>query len=369
MEIIVTLLIISPLILFTGWLAFGRFKVDLPIAVGAIFIGLASVMVYMIGKSGKTTDYEVWNGQVTGKSVERVSCEHSYACNCRPVTTCSGSGKDRTCTTSVQCDTCYEHSFDYDWILYTNLAHGIRISRVDRQGKVEPPRYTTAKSGDPVAEVHTFTNYVKAVDESIFNPDKGIGSLEAYMNSVPGYPISIYDYHYISRFIPVGFAAPADEVKRWNLDIANMLKTLGPTKQANVIIMPVKTADPNFFYAVQKKWLNGKKNDIVVMLGVDEYPKISWVKVMSWTDRKLFITTLEDDIEQIGTLDREKIISAIQSDTVKYFERKRMRDFQYLESEIRPEPWVVVFAFLIDIIGSVLLLQFMRRKFPFHNRY
>src|SRR4051812_22989724 len=63
---------------------------------------------------GQTMDEEVWNGHVTSKEQVRVSCSHSYSCNCRQSCTSSGKG-GQSCTTV--CDTCYEHSNDYDWDL------------------------------------------------------------------------------------------------------------------------------------------------------------------------------------------------------------------------------------------------------------
>ena len=61
-------------------------------------------------------DREVWNGVVSSKDSEHVSCSHSYQCNCHE--SCSGSGKDKSCHES--CDTCYEHSYDVDWNVFTS---------------------------------------------------------------------------------------------------------------------------------------------------------------------------------------------------------------------------------------------------------
>src|SRR3972149_2325862 len=46
-----------------------------------------------------TSDTEVWNAKVVSKNHARVSCSHSYPCNCREV----DCGED--CTMTV-CDTC-----------------------------------------------------------------------------------------------------------------------------------------------------------------------------------------------------------------------------------------------------------------------
>src|SRR5574342_424492 len=111
-----------------------------------------------------THDVEVWNGVVTGKEQNTVSCSHSYQCNCRQ--SCTGSGKNQSCTTV--CDTCYEHSHDYDWDVYTSINDTITIDRVDRQGVNEPSLWTAVKMGEPVSVTHSYKNYIKASPGTLF---------------------------------------------------------------------------------------------------------------------------------------------------------------------------------------------------------
>ena len=117
---------------------------------------VAAGIVYAVGYSNKITDQEIYNGEVTGKEKTRVSCEHSYSCNCRE--SCSGSGSTRSCSTT--CDTCYEHSYDVDWRVKTSV-HEFNIQRINRQGTQEPPRWTKVTVGQPTAFVYKFTNYIR----------------------------------------------------------------------------------------------------------------------------------------------------------------------------------------------------------------
>src|ERR1035437_10316243 len=105
------------------------------VAVSAMIAGasfIIAVITLSVGMFSETADTEVWNGKVTSKEKEQVSCSHSYSCNCRSVQSCSGSGKDRSCTSSTQCDTCYEHNHDFDWVVHTTIG-GKEIDRIDRQ--------------------------------------------------------------------------------------------------------------------------------------------------------------------------------------------------------------------------------------------
>lgn len=301
---------------------------------------------YALGNIGQTHDNEVWNGSVTSKKMERVHCRHSYDCMCVSVSC----GKD--CTTRV-CQTCYEHIFDNDWNLYSDLG-GMRISTIDRQGLREPPRWTRARAGDPVAQTHSFTNYVKAVPESLYHANPNLKL--KFSGMIPEYPLRIYDYHYLDRVLTVGVSLP--DLAQWNLDLANALRYLGPNKQANVIIVVVKTPDPAYQYAIESAWIGGKKNDIIVLLGVTSPPRIDWVRISSWTDRQIFKVQLRDALMIVGELDRTRVIDTIDVHTRATFVRKNMADFEYLKDEIEPPEWVIIALAILGIIGSLGLSWF-----------
>lgn len=333
---------------------------------------ILSIMIYGIGYSNKIIDQEIYNGEVTGKEKIRVSCEHSYSCNCRE--SCSGSGSNRSCSTT--CDTCYEHSYDVDWRVKTTVKE-FNIQRIDRQGTQEPPRWTKVTIGQPTAFVYKFTNYIMGVDASLFNFNNNVNtSLDKY---VPAYPLNVYDYHYLDRVLPVNI--PANQIKdldKWNYQLALKLRKLGPQKQCNIIIMLVKLDDPNFEYNVKKMWLGGKKNDIIVMLGIPNYPEteISWVRILSWTDREDFKVNLRDALFDLKNLEMNSVLNVIEEHVSKNFVRKRMRDFEYLKYEIQLSDELYIFGILIgplliSIFSVFLLFQYKKnqRRSIFNGRF
>jgi hypothetical protein len=146
--------------------------------------------------SSNTRDVEVWNGQVTGKYSEKVSCSHSYSCNC--YRSCSGSGKNRSCSTI--CQTCYEHSYDVSWRVESNIGT-YTISRIDRRGLSKPPRWDRVKIGEPVSDTHTYTNYIKGSPDSLFHKKK---LLKKYQKDLPKYQSKVYDYYRLNRLVNLG---------------------------------------------------------------------------------------------------------------------------------------------------------------------
>jgi hypothetical protein len=321
-------------------------------------IGIVVLVVvagWYTGRYSQVADQEVWNGKLLSKSSDHVSCSHSYDCNCKDVCTTNSKGQ-RSCTR--KCDTCYEHRYDVDWNLHSSIGD-MTVSRVDRQGVQMPSRWARAAIGDPVADTHTFTNYVKGASDSLFSAVAEQQALEKYKSTIPAYPLNVFDYHYVNRVLPVGVSMP--DISDWNADLALRLRDLGPAKQVNWVVVVAKQGDPAWADALRVAWLGGKKNDVIVVFGTSNYPKIDWVRVLSWTDQELFKVQLRDELLAMGTLDRQQVFDVLEKHVKASFTRKHMRDFEYLENEIQPPTWVVILLFVLSVVGSVgLSLYFVR---------
>lgn len=318
-----------------------------------VIVGLG----YGISRWTATSDTEIWSGRITGKEKNTVSCEHSYSCNCRE--TCSGSGSSRSC--SQTCDTCYEHSHDYDWDLYTNINSTITIDRVDRQGVDMPSRWGTAFINEPVAIEHSFTNYIKANPKTVLTR---IGNKPIEGLPVPLNPVETYDYYRVNRFLQVGYADP--NARDWNWLLNELNATYGPSKQVNVIVVAVKTANPDYSYLLEEKWLGGKKNDLIVLIGVPEYPKIAWVKILSWSKAENLKVELRDSIMEIGSMERRNdILKATENQIRTNWQRRHMKDFEYLMAGMQPSTGWTVFLFVFGTLVSLGLAIYFWNEDPF----
>lgn len=325
----------------------------------AITVGVAALVVsvgFFGGRYSQTADSEVLNGQVTSKAPERVSCSHSYSCNCSE--RCSGSGKSRSCSTT--CSTCYDHAWDQNWVLRTTLGD-MNVARVDRRGLTEPPRYARAAAGDPVASTRGYENLIKGAPDSLFNALREQAALAQFQQKVPAYPLNVRDIHYLDRVL-LASGATVPDLAQWNQDLALRLRTLGPAKQTNVVIVMAKEASSAFGSAVQATWLGGKKNDVIVVLGIPDYPKLSWARVFSWSDNELFKVQLRDDLQAMPTVDRVAVINAIEKHVAAGFKRKPMADFEYLRNEIHPPMWLTALLAFLGALASVLTSWFMAKN-------
>jgi hypothetical protein len=321
--------------------------------------------VYFAGTVGRTWDNEIWNGEITGKERDHGHYLRPYQCNC--YTTCSGSGANQSC--SETCSTCFEDRYTVTWSAKSSIG-SFTIQHLDRGSSSvyntpDPGRYTIVQIGDPCSKAVSFTNYVKAVPESLFHANPLLQ--EKFAGKVPAYPGNIYDLYKIYRVLSV--EVNVSDIAAWNHELSLTLRKLGPHRQANAIIVFVNTNDPNYQYALESAWLGGKKNDIIVLLGTPNYPNIDWVGVVSWTDKQLFKVQLRDDLLALKQVDRTKILETIDKHTSTTFVRKNMKDFEYLKDQIEPPLWVVLLALVLGVFASLGASFYFYHNDPFKDAF
>jgi hypothetical protein len=320
--------------------------------VGCQILGILFITVigYFISVSTKTYDTEIISGKVVGKSREIVSCSHSYPCRCRQ--SCSGYGKSRSCSTV--CDTCYSHSFDVDWDVKSTIGT-FTINRKDSQGLIEPERWTKVETDEPVSKEISYTNYIKAVPDSLYSQaaiDPQVAKIE--------YPNKVYDYYKVDRVVDVDLGLSKKLVKSLNEKISNDLKDIAAKKQVNLVIVFTKNTNAMFAEHLKNAWLGGKKNDLVLVVGSTKFPEIAWVSAFGWSRNNMVNINVRDAVREYGKIDEHIVTLAIKGIN-KYWDRNRMRNFQYLENEIEPNTTAFVIISIVGLIGvigsSILIIK------------
>lgn len=307
---------------------------------------------------GNTTDVEAWNGVVTAKQRNTVSCSHSYQCNCYE--SCTGSGKDRSC--SQVCSTCYEHNHDYDWDVYTSNGETITIEREDRQGVNQPIRWTRVTIGEPTSVSHKFENFIKGAPGTLF---RKTGQMDRFKGSIPSYP-KVYDYYHLDRLIdPSGSVRDS---RAWNEQLSQINAKLGHSKQVNAMVL-VTTQPREYYFALEQAWIGGKKNDAVLVVGVDSEMKPIWTEVMAWVSDESFRINLKEEILNLPRLEREATLSVLEKHISLNFKRKPMHDFEYLKASIVPTTTQWIVSLLIGSMLAIGLTFLFHNVDPFEDRF
>ena len=297
-----------------------------PLLVGLVVANLVTYLFY----DASMSDTEIRNGRVVSKRIEKVSCSHSFPCNC---------------DSKGHCSTCYEHANDYNYVVATSIPNEFHIDRIDNQGKKVPPRYEQVKAGDPVSMQFTYDNYIKAAKNSLFNESE----LKYDISEVPAYPEHVFDYHYVNRVNGIG-ATP-----EMNMKLQNLLADLGPKYQINAVIM-LTNEGQDFVDALKTKWLGGKKNDVIMVFRVDAAHLIENVWVVSWTDQSLFKEELRDSLHDMVKFDIDKTLAAFELQVKKNWYRKRMADFEYIKDQLD----LTINEYIITIVATLLLMGIIK---------
>lgn len=355
-------------VIFMPKMSDGYVSTEGAIGMGAVGV-LISLGIFAGGLYGSrvsaTADTELLNGEITDKTRAHGSYQRPYDCNCRQVRSCSGSGKNRSCSTSTKCDTCYEPRYTVKWTAISTVGN-FTIDSLDRGSSSvyatpDPHRYTIIEKGEPACVQHSYTNYIRGVPDSILRP--AAAEVKAkYAGKIPEYPINTFDFYRANRLVTAGLAVP--DAALWNKNISIASSYLGPRKQTNIVVVLTSYSD-DFFFALQDAWVNGKKNDIVVVIGQSKYgEKADWVRIMALTESDLLQVKLRDAILDLESINPASVVSATQDIALKHYQRKSMRDFKFLEDQIDPPTWViasslggVVLAYLLAFIFTPRLVR------------
>jgi hypothetical protein len=310
------------------------------LVVSLLLVGVLSLVQQM-----KMYDTEVWSGVVTGKERNTVSCEH-ISCNC--YTTCSGTGKTRSCTR--HCSAC--HDWDVDWDVYTTLGT-YDIDRIDDQGLKEPSRWTIVQKGEYVTDTRSYKNPLLADEKTLFVELPEMKQAGYYY---PKYP-EIYDYWKIQRVS--GITGPLRN--ELNSLLNERLKTVGPKKQLNIILVGTTVTDPKYFNGLMADWRGGKKNDVIMVYGLDSSNAINWFRsnsyVMGMGNKELHNRLVSN--ASGGILTPQHVSS--QLDLIeKHFNRLSTDEIKFKAMAVDTPLWLVVLLTLINLVTSILLGKYMK---------
>lgn len=321
----------------------------------AISIVISGVSVLFL-LSMTPRNVELLHGQVVDKKRVKVSCQHSYQCNC--YTSCSGTGSNRTCTRI--CQTCYEHSYDVDWRVYHDISmmgSNINIRRVDRRGVTEPPRWTRVEVGEPFSMEHSYPDYIQLAPNSLFYKEN-VNTVPEYQETIPRYPFvrNVYDTVNILKTHDFSFL----NLTEWNDTLRNHLKEWSPEQHVNVIFMFTKH-DRMFAEYLKNEWQNGRKNDAVIVVNIDSELNPEWVEVFSWSKEKYFNSIVKAELANLDQFTVDNVFNVLDTN-IEHFERRPMEEFEYLKWEREYAWWQVMIVLLLQFGGNITISYLIVKK-------
>lgn len=316
-----------------------------------IQIGVVCLIFYIsffitIRNATGIMDKEILSGYVTSATYEESWTErvkHTY-------TTTHRVGKSSYTTTHTYYTNDYRSP---KWYVNTTLGNvnidSIEYNRLktlfDNESKISDSHYNQVSIGDGktyevsykglqvskvpkdlvyVTQQHDYENLLK-VSNSLFVVKAKSGKY----NPIP-YPYNT-GYNCYTRVLN---DAKLDNelIKQYNDLLNKYAGKYGRMKEMNPIIY-FTDKPQNFIWDLKYSWIIGKKNDIVMVIGVKNN-KIDWCEVMCWTKKEIFKITLKSHIESMDLKQVDINIDIIATDINKLYLRMEMKEFNYLINDI-----------------------------------
>ena len=215
---------------------------------------------------------------------------------------------------------------------------------------------------------HDYVNYIKGTETLHKKSGGNTVGFEKLLLKYPRTYRSKYGKINLDRVLVTdGLSVPIDWIKKVDRNLDLVLSDLGKKKEVNILIYLAYTNDMAFTQALEEFWLNGKKNDVIVIVGTKSFPEIEWVSILAWTENEEFKVVLRDkiiDLKDLSDSDKfvDTIVSQISLDGNKGgYVRMPMNKLQYLVSDITIPWWanilVVIFSMFLSWLVSWALIN------------
>lgn len=215
-------------------------------------------------------------------------------------------------------------------------------------------RFVSGSSEEPYGSYEIpVVNYVIATRSVLTNSEEVARPYLGLIAEVPGlveHPAGIGPWK-SQRVIAVGTKVPAAWLNETDSALNKLNGTFGPSKQWNVVLYVVGTKDRGFAGGLDAKWKHGKKNQLTIVVGSENFPDVDWVETLSFWSQNIDVKVeLENRLAELK-LDDPAFVSTLSQAALQYWDRKRMSSLEYLIKNIDVPFW----AILLTIAASALL--------------
>lgn len=341
------------------------------IQVGATFAYVAIIYSLLFYTTTDLMDKEYWNGKVSKFEYyeewkEGVTYTETYSCGT--------SYKPRTCTRTK---TRIDYHPPYYRIITSNgekisINKGQYFAAAREFGHKEKDLYRSGQvsfgDGDmyysypnkiiPTSVGHSYENYVKASKLNVIKEkqNKQITEQMVKKGLIRPYPetyVAEYGTHKLNRIIDT---TGTSNIKALREKLDTYSTMLGKTKQVNPMIY-ITNQDRTFKAFLKSAWDGAKKNDAILVLGVDDQGTIQWSDVIAWTNKTDFEVECRNGFEGMVVKDDE-VVTKFSKLIREHYVRKPYEEFEYLKENIELDWYWQLLIFL----GNVGLSGFIFYK-------
>jgi len=321
---------------------------------------IAIIVAKVISTSTQTHDTEYWNSHVI-KSTYYERWNEWIEKRC-----CASYDASGNCTNWYDCSYCEEHPAY--WTASDNI--GKTYSYTKAQFERDAKMWNSRKFKDMNRDYHTVDGdvYVATYDK-VFEHTVPIVKQYGYKNKIQASksvfnfePVDtaqirkygLYRYPYyelmgIFNYNPVMGTVDKDVVNRLRWHNAHM----GAVWKVNMMLLVFHNQPVRAAVLQERYWKRGNKNEFILCLG-HSGGKIKWAKVISWTDKKMIMKTVEQKARRMDYKNLAAIVDMMANEVkVGQFTYKKFEeDFNYIRVEptMKAVIWTMVITFVITVI-------------------
>jgi hypothetical protein len=299
---------------------------------------------------------------------------------------CSGSGTKKICTTIYKTRKDYHSpyweitsssgntlSIESGEFKQAEQKYGSRFTSVYHSGKCsygDGNSYVVSPTEIiPFVSSSEEVNYVKAVN-NIARADTLPQKIEMYkkQGQLLEYP-SLMMGEYGSRTIQRVLVAKGVLVSTSKLDrkIQDFASDVGSFKQINPMIYIVSGQNREFVSVLKAYWVNGAKNDSILVLNVDKNGIVEWSDVIAWTKNTNFLVDNTKIYKGLNINDPQ-LFELYYNQIMRNWVRTPMKEFKYLSSNIDLSFTIELSLILVNLILSVVAFWFFMNSETFGAR-
>jgi hypothetical protein len=330
--------------------------------VGTVCAYLVAVIIHVTAFYSQVGDTETWSGRVLSATYQPEWVEEYQVAIYKTVTHTGAKGNTYTTEEFSHYETRYRTHEEEWWVdcnygtengkidishqKYDEVAQifGNSIKKVSgyRPGYYSGDKYNyeaESETGEliPVTKSKTFENRIKC--------SKTLFSFIEVPKEIKVFPYPDNSNPFSSGRLLGGACGKIDIYK-----FDQMNAELGPKKLVNIIIVGFdKSTDSSIGQYQQAKWINGKKNDLVICYGTgDNLP--NWVFCFGWTESELVKRNLETIF--LDHKINNDLIPLIKEEVIKNYTIKDWSKFDYISVE--PPTWTYWLYIFLMILTQVL---------------
>jgi len=321
---------------------------------GTAIAFLVSGIMHGIAIYSMSADIETWSGKITHVSHFPRWVEQYRQSHTRTYTT--GSGDNKTTHTETYYTTEYDTHSEY-WKAYLNFGainedrqidintfNQIKANfgnKVEDGGKQSSDHGGHRSSGDNnIYTTHNRTGYVYPVTtiKHFENKIKASPTVFSFVAVPTNAPVYLWPEN--SNWMISDRLLGVSGIDQREFDLMN--SRLGPSKLVNVIMVGFNSSDTMLGQWQQAKWLNGKKNDLVICYGFNE-SGVLWTYCFGWTEKENCKRNLETIV--LSNPINNEILPLIEKEIEANYVKKDWHKFSYIS--IEPPLWSYITLLIV----------------------